>query len=59
MNPTKEEMLKQLGDILAQRNPGIKPKQARRSISKAMKHASYDAWIELYCNTMNEGRKQS
>lgn len=47
---SKEQMLKELGDIAAQRN-NIKPKQARRAIAKGMKKATYEQWVELYKNS--------
>lgn len=55
MQLTKEQILRELGDILAKRKPEVKPKEARRAIAKALKHAPYDQWVELYVNTINGG----
>ena len=57
MQLSKDQMLKELGDIASQRNPGLKPKQARRGISKFMKKASYEQWLVLYNDTIKGGSK--
>ena len=53
---TKEQMLKQLGDKLSDMQ-GIKPKDARRAIQRAMKKASYQQWLDLYNDTFYRGGK--
>lgn len=56
MQLSKDQMLKELGDIASQRNPGLKPKQVRRAISKFMKKVSYEQWIALYKDTIKGGK---
>lgn len=55
LNPTKDQILRELGDLAAKRN-NMKPKDARRALMRSLKKASYDQWLAIYKDAIQGGK---